>query len=71
MRSVDKLIKAFGGEGRGAKRRAAYRLGISPQLLNYWIKVGVIPHGQHHSILVSAKTLKIKIKPQDLVNSLD
>jgi len=65
--ATERVITAFGGEGRGCKNKTAEILGTSPQVISHWLRTGIIPARWQSVILEKAKQLKVKIKPQDLI----
>ncbi len=67
MNSVEKVVAALGGKGRGAKAKAALALGITPQRLNNWLLAKKIPAIHHEMVIQKAaehgKHLKVTMKP--------
>jgi DNA-binding transcriptional regulator YdaS (Cro superfamily) len=69
--AAEKVVEAFSGmklNDRGAKSKAASVLGVSRQLINYWLLSKIIPSQKHAMILKAAKKNNIELMPADLVN---
>ena len=49
-RPIDKAVRVIGGEGRGAKKRAADEIGIRPEYLHKMIRTGNVPPQQCKAI---------------------
>jgi len=66
--AAEKVVEAFGGSDPGCKKAAADLIGVSPQVISYWLKKGRIPSAWHKTIMEKAAIHKKKIKPVDLLS---